>query len=133
MSREQEQPVPAVIEGLAGKFRAWRAQRRRGERIPEALWREAVRVARRHGVYRVSQALRLDHAHLKRRVEEAGSPKPTRRDWAGEFVELTMPGKEEAAGCVVDLQKGNGTRMRICVSDAAAVDWSRVKEAFLGA
>ena len=36
-------------------------------------------------------------------------------------------------GCIIELEKGNGTRMRICVHDGAAVDWSRMKEAFLGA
>jgi len=35
--------------------------------------------------------------------------------------------------CVVELEKGNGTRMRICVRDAAGVDWGKLKEAFLGA
>jgi hypothetical protein len=38
-----------------------------------------------------------------------------------------------SVGCIVELEKGNGTRMRICVHDGAAVDWSRMKEAFLGA
>jgi hypothetical protein len=34
---------------------------------------------------------------------------------------------------VIELEKGNGTRMRISVGDAATVDWGRMKEAFLGA
>jgi hypothetical protein len=34
---------------------------------------------------------------------------------------------------MVELEKGNGTRMRICVRDRATVDWCRLKEAFLGA
>jgi hypothetical protein len=33
----------------------------------------------------------------------------------------------------VELEKGNGTRMRIFVRDGATVDWCRMKEAFLGA
>jgi hypothetical protein len=34
---------------------------------------------------------------------------------------------------LVELEKGNGAKLRVCVDDAAAVDWCRVKEAFLGA
>jgi hypothetical protein len=34
---------------------------------------------------------------------------------------------------VVELEKGNGARLRICVGTAATVDWGQVKEAFLGA
>jgi hypothetical protein len=48
------------------------------------------------------------------------------------FVELLGAGVGAGPGCVVELEKGNGTRMRICVGDAAAIDWARMKEAFLG-
>jgi hypothetical protein len=38
-----------------------------------------------------------------------------------------------SVGCIIELEKGNGARMRICVREGASVDWSRMKEAFLGA
>jgi hypothetical protein len=49
------------------------------------------------------------------------------------FVELDGPAAAEGLACLVELEKGNGTRMRICVRDPVAVDWSKLKEAFLGA
>jgi hypothetical protein len=49
------------------------------------------------------------------------------------FVELDGPVAEAGVACVVELDKGNGTRMRICVRDTVAVDWGKLKEAFLGA
>jgi hypothetical protein len=73
--------------------------------------------------------LRLEHSRLRQRVEAAtggGSD-------AAAFVELGSASSAERVGCIVELEKGNGTRMRICVHDGAAVDWSRLKEAFLGA
>lgn len=130
MSREEKQALPEAIEGARAELEAWRGQRRRGERIPSRVWRSAVRAASRHGVHQVSRALGLDYVRLKRRVAEA-SENGLGAEVA--FVELGSGPGEAGVGCVVELEKGNGTRMRICVRDAARVDWCRMKEAFLGA
>lgn len=113
-------------------FAAWRETRRGAERIPGGLWDEAVRAARQHGVHRVSRELGLDYNHLKRRCGcVARGPAATAS--APVFVELDGPAAEAGLACVVELAKGNGTRMRICVREAVAVDWGKLKEAFLGA
>jgi hypothetical protein len=132
MDMEVEQKVPAAIEGARAELEAWRAQRRRGQRIPSRVWRSAVRAASHHGVHQVSRALGLDYVRLKRRVVQASTA-----DGSGveaTFVELGsgQPAGDNV-GCIVELEKGNGTRMRICVRDGAVVDWCRMKEAFLGA
>jgi hypothetical protein len=131
MGKEVKQELPRAIEGARAELEAWRAQRRRGERIPVGVWQSAVRAASRHGVHQVSRALGLDYVRLKRRVEQR------RGNGSGveaAFVELGdgQP-TADSAGCIVELEKGNGTRMRVCVRDGAAVDWCRMKEAFLGA
>jgi hypothetical protein len=123
MSRSAGQELPVAFDG---------AQRRRGERIPGAVWRSVVSAAQRHGVHRVSRALGLDYVHLKRRVAEA-TPDGDGGCGSGVFVEVDGSAVANGAACVVELAKGNGTRMRICVRDGAAVDWCRLKEAFLGA
>jgi hypothetical protein len=41
--------------------------------------------------------------------------------------------REAELGCVVELGKGNGAWMRIGVGTATAVDWGKIKEAFLEA
>lgn len=128
MGAKRERELPAELKKVRGNLEAWRGQRRHGQRIPEELWGAAVRAARRHGLNRVSRALGLDYYHLKKRSRADGSEQV--------FVEVSSAAPEETdpnAGCVVELEKGNGVRMRICVRDAATVDWSRMKEAFLGA
>lgn len=124
--------LPVAIERVQAQFNIWRAQKRKGERIPEPLWQAAADAARRHGVYPVSRAVRLGYSHLKRR---AGGGRPCRNAESREpeFVELDGGVAGECVGCIVELEKGNGTRMRISVRDGAAVDWCRVTEAFLGA
>lgn len=136
MGAKRETELPAGLKKVRGELEEWRGQRRRGQRIPEELWGAAVRAVGRHGLNRVSGALGLDYYHLKKRwglSKEEGS----HADGSEQvFVEVASAAAEVAdpnAACVVELEKGNGVRMRICVRDAATVDWSRMKEAFLGA
>ena len=133
MSKKTGEHLPAAIERVLGEFVAWRRQKHGRERIPETLWRSAARAAQQYGVHRVSRAVGLDYVRLKQRVgEEVG----TKREGPGTdsvFVELDGGVIEMGAGCVVELEKAGGTRMRICVRDGATVDWCRMKEAFLGA
>ncbi len=124
-----EKQLRADIERVRDHFEQWRAQRHRGERIPIRLWEEAAEAASRHGVHAVSRAARLEYKALKRRAGKTAG----RGGSACDFIEIDGVAGSEGAGCIIELEKGNGTRMRICVRDAAAVDWSRMKEAFLGA
>jgi hypothetical protein len=162
--------VAAELESVRGVLAAWRAKRRRRDRIPEEVWRRATRAVGQYGLNTVSRVLGLEYYALKRRVEGSGRALPVcraghlsaarlpgcgqarrqaggaarhvDRDMAGRqrrvesaplFVELQGRRAEGAMACVVDLEKGNGTRMRICVGEAVAVDWGKLKEAFLGA
>jgi hypothetical protein len=91
------------------KFEAWRGQREAGERIPEFLWRLAVRLARSHGVSRTSDALGVDYYSLKERSEAPAPEAPSARS---AFIELPVPavvGKQ----CLIEVDSGTGARMRV--------------------
>ena len=136
MGAKRETELPAELKKVRGELEEWRGQKSKGKRIPEDLWGAAVRAVGRHGLNRVSRALGLDYYHLKKRSGQ-GKKKRSRAEGSEPlFVEVASGAREVTephAACVVDLEKGNGVRMRICVRDAATVDWSRMKEAFLGA
>ena len=127
--------LPVGLEQVRAELDAWRGQRCKGDRIPEEMWGRAVRAVRQYGLNPVSRALRLDYYHLKRRAGRCRGTRPA----SPLFVELSDAGAEAGPrtdtglACVVELAKGNGTRMRICVHEAAGVDWGKLKEAFLGA
>ena len=123
-----EKELPESVERVRSQFEAWRSRKKGRERIPECLWEAAATAARRHGVHAVSRALRVEHSRLRQRVDKAESDGGD----ASTFIELER-GQLTGIGCIVELEKGNGTRMRIHVQDVAAVDWGRMKEAFLGA
>lgn len=118
--------VPVDLEPIRVDLAAWRAQRRKGERIPAEIWQRVVGAVRQHGLKVVSETLRLNYDRLQRKVGGGRSESPV-------FVELGGARTEEGLSCVVELEKGNGTRLRIRVREAAGVDWGKVKEAFLGA
>ena len=133
MGAKSQKGLPAELEQVRGELEQWRGQKRNGQRIPEPLWSAAVRAVRRHGLNRVSRALGLDYDHLKRRAGLCKQNAEVRQGTEALFVELDGPRAETGVSCVVQLEKGNGAKLRVCVRDAATVDWCRVKEAFLGA
>ncbi len=136
MRTKKIEELPGELKRVRGELDEWRGQRQQGQRIPEALWGAAVRAVSRHGLNRVSRALNLDYYHLKKRSGLCEGKARSARTGDPLFVELPSAASEASepkAACVVELEKGNGVRMRICVRDAATVDWGRMKEAFLGA
>ena len=56
------------LQPLAQRLAAWRAQRGRGQRIPEELWNAAAELARTHGLNRTAAALKLNYYGLQRRL-----------------------------------------------------------------
>jgi len=112
-------------------FAAWRRSKRVREPIPAALWRAAVRQVARHGLSYVGHALRLNVTELKRRLVAEGERDGARLG-SGDFTELRaapVPG----GGCVVELEKTNGTRLKVSIPVYGGVDWGQLKSAFLEA
>ncbi len=133
MSKRAGTALPAGIETARAQLEAWRTRRRRGERIPESVWHAAALAARGHSVYRVSRALGLDYATLKRRAAGLDAGQSCVGGDEGLFVELRPSPLTCGHGCLVELEKGNGARLRIQVREGSALDWGVLKDAFLGA
>lgn len=123
--------VAAGLAEVGAELQAWRRQRRKGDRIPEEVWRRAARAVRQYGLNPVSRALQLDYYQLKRWAGSVDGPGAASHRPV--FVEVEGVAGEAGLACVVELEKGNGARMRICVRETVAVDWGKLKEAFLGA
>jgi hypothetical protein len=98
-------------------FDRWRRARPRGERIPLALWRSAVDLARSHGVSRTSQALGVDYYSLQRRLAETEARRPVE---AAAFVEMSLPRISQASRCQVEICDPAGGKVRVDVSGLSA-------------
>ena len=129
-------PSPTQVEEhlheVAQQFAQWRQSRTnpRGARIPEALWAEAIALADVLPPTRVARHLKLKPHALKRRRGDHGRPPVTPRpSQSPAFVEVT-PEPRQLAPTEVEIQRPDGTRLRITYGDAAPALVSLV-QAFL--
>ncbi len=119
-------------------FDRWRRQRGGKGRIPERLWDLATSAARTNGLALVSRELGLDFTRLKTRVSQGGCEPMADVPIPGDgFIDLGLvsPAAEHqpSTGCLVEIQKENGTLLRVHIGDGAFLDWQWIKGAFLQA
>ena len=134
MARGGRSRVPAALEELVGRVEQWRQTRAKLSPMPEELWREAVILAREHGVFKVSRAAHLSYGSLKRRLEGSGVQGPVQGlGGAAGFIELDalrLFGAAEPAGPVLELSGADGSRLVIRLSSDKAVDVLGLAAAF---
>jgi len=95
----------------------WRRSGQRGRRIPEALWRMAVKVAVRHGVQATARRLGLNSTRLQAQVRRF-APTQAAEDQSG-FVELRWPGAAPIPECLLEAEDHSGRKLRIRLKGAA--------------
>ena len=125
----EDSPFAAVRQ----RFEDWRQTRRRRSPIPEDLWGEAVALARAYGMNRTAQALRLNYASLKQRLEAAvptGSAVPPAKP---AFVELVPTISVGLAECTVELERPGEAILRIHLKRASMPDVEALARTFLSA
>ncbi|MBD3297934.1 MAG: hypothetical protein GF341_04705 [candidate division Zixibacteria bacterium] len=131
--------ISLTLEDVRAHFEHWRASRKKRERIPEPLWREAASLVERYGITRVSRALRVHLPDLKRHHGElmngeAGQGQVPAARSTMEWVEV-VPSRVEPTsgfpepGLLLDLERVDGTRLRIQGAQNHAL--ARVVEHFL--
>jgi transposase-like protein len=108
-----------ALTHLTHHFAQWRQNRRtpRG-RIPPELWARAAALTATFSVTRVAKQLGLTPQALKRRCAALHGPlAPTALPATPHFVEVVAPWRTPATE--VEVQRPDGTRLRISYSDAA--------------
>ena len=113
-----------ILSDVESQFARWRKSRRRGTRIPAALWDAAVGAARNCGVSKVAGALRLDYYKLKQRLETAPG---LETGGGGAFLEIPLP---TASECVFELEDGQGARLRVAFKGASPTELEPLARAF---
>jgi hypothetical protein len=103
-------PLPSDLAQARRRFQVWRAQRPAGSRVPQGLWRLAVRLVSRHGVSRTAGALGVDYYTLKERAEAAAVPHTPSGGPA--FIELPAPAGVSKQ-CLFELDNSAGVRLRV--------------------
>ena len=116
-----------ILSDVQIQFERWRRRRPRGTRIPAALWGAAVEAAREHGVSKAAQALRLDYYGLKKRLESgpelcAEAPRGPEAASEPRFLEIPLSGSACGSECVLELEDGQGARLRVELKGVAPLE-----------
>jgi hypothetical protein len=120
MAAKEPFEIPVGMRRVCRRFERWRKGHKARLPIPEALWAEAAKAAREHGVFRASKALHLEYGKLKRMAET--SPSAVRPMVApATFLELMPPQTVGLAECLIELEGPRG-KMRIQWKGATAPD-----------
>ena len=126
-----------TLEAVAKHFAHWRRKKTNGERIPEALWNQALALLGNYGISQVSRTLRLSYTELdkRRKISEAGRSRQGSGDDTA-FVEIDRALVDQAAepadGAVwMELERPDGLRLRIRPSHRG--DMLTLLDRFMGA
>ena len=124
-----------TLEVVAAHFDQWRRRKRKGDRIPDQLWCEAVELVSRYGVSRVIATLRLNGTDLNKRrgIIEAGRHEKTPGGDTA-FVEMEplvtdQAVRPESTAVWMELERTDGMRLRI--RGERSVDLLRLVERFM--
>jgi hypothetical protein len=110
------------LDQLAGQFEHWRQTRsHRGERIPQALWDQAVALARVLPHTRVAQHLRLSPNDLKKQMAMQLEPHVAPCRTMPGFVEVPLAPSRAQVGPTIEIEvhRQDGARLRLHAPDTA--------------
>lgn len=121
----QTTPPGADLDQVKQRFALWRAQRKPGAHVTDALWAAAVGLVGQHGVALVARELGIDPGRLKHRVGRGAAPARVGRGKPEtQFVEVfaTPAAVTPApAACVVEMRNARGGTMRVELSNGDAL------------
>jgi len=125
-----------TLDEVAAHFEHWRREKRKGERIPDQLWSEAIALIEGYGLSQVTRRLRLSGRDLNKRRGMPGSGQRRGRlvEAPATFVELApevvvqAQHRQSTPGCL-ELIRPDGLRLRIEPGDG--IDARAVLERFL--
>jgi hypothetical protein len=114
MPPEAATEAPEDLEQLRRRFEEFRNTQPVGSRLPEPLWMAAAELAKRYGVHPTARALRLDYTALKRRLEERRLRRVKRKvATPPNFMEFVAPGAKAVTNCTVEVESGQGSKLRL--------------------
>ena len=110
------------------RFDSWRESCGPGpRRIPEPLWRVAVRLVAKHGLHLTSRSLRVNYMALKAQAAKRGGLPPSSKPV---FVEVAPAGAPLFGGSLIELEKSGGAKVRVQLKAGEALDITALMHSF---
>jgi len=125
-----------TLKEVAKHFKQWRSIKKKGERIPDHLWSEAVDLLGTYGISQVTRTLRLSGTDLnKRRGIIEADQRRQGSDGGTTFVEMDSALVDQtlvtdATAAWMELERPDGLRLRI--QSTRSADMLALVERFMG-
>lgn len=111
MTRKQQTSSSPELRHAQKQFRQWRLNKKSRARIPEHLWKLAVKLVPKLGLNPVSRQLKIDYYSLKKRAQQAENIQPSPSAEPA-FLELPTP-VPATRECVIEHDIGGLLRVRL--------------------
>jgi hypothetical protein len=108
--------VANQVEEVRQRFELWRRDHLGRPPLPQELWSAAAALARRYGLTRTAEALRLSCNSLKQHMRAdaaAGRRKRGKQNTSATFVELLPLSSATMPECSVELENARGAKIKI--------------------
>ena len=116
---------PLTLEAVAEHFEQWRSNKKKGERIPESLWFEAIGLISDYPLSRVCRALHLCATDLKRHQAALSADKELAVSGAERFFVEIDRGivdqaiRPSARPVLMEMERPDGLRLRVQPANSA--------------
>ena len=123
-----------TLEEVTEHFAQWRRNKKKGERIPQPLWAEAIEQVETHGVSQVTRTLRLSATDLNKRRGIVGASRRRQipvTEAAFMEVERAHIPVADAEAVWMELERPDGMRLRI--RPTQGLDMLALVDRFMGA
>ncbi len=127
-------PATDSLAQLAARIETWRNDPGKPRRMPEALWIAAAELSKHSSVSHISKVLRLDYNALKKRVDpkiKKNLP-AVKAQPSFKFLELDIEKTSSMPECTIEMEKGNGAKMKIHLRGRTDLDLYELGRAFWG-
>jgi hypothetical protein len=125
-----------TLKEVTQHFKQWRSIKKKGERIPDHLWSEAVNLLGTYGISQVTRTLRLSGTDLNKHRGIIGADQRRQGPGAGStFVEIDHTLVDQAlvtdvTAAWMELERPDGLRLRI--QSTRGADMLTLVERFMG-
>ena len=130
MGTRQKEPSHAELERARRRFDRWRQTHKGRRRIPEPLWKVAVKAASTCGVSKTAATLRIDYTGLKCRVATAATSGDSIARTKTTFLEVAATAPSGPRRCVVQMEDSDGATMRMELSSVETRDLLALSRTF---
>ena len=134
MARKNGLPEHQSLAEVEKRFRAWRGTRRRGEKIPQELWRAAADLAGRYTFDQIAYTLKVHRGRLEKRVKTAAraQDRPTAlvSTQGQEFIEVGTLGGGYGEACTVESKDSDGRTLTMHLQGAGCRHVIDIAKAF---